>query len=299
VSWLWRPLAAWNSWWFAPASPYPLAAFRVLLGLFLVVYLGSLVPHASLLFSSEGVYVPYLVPDYAPSPRIAVPLFSALWLASLALLMGFRTRVTIPILLVLYLYHYFLAFAVKHSSFERLIVIYILALMQSDCDAVWSVSPPRAATGAGTVQFAGRLVRFQTVMLYLGAGLWKAVNPAWATGAMLYTTLQRMWATPLAFRIVRLGFSEATWTFATHCVVATELLLAVLLFFRRTRPIGIAVGCAFHLANTLILYIPEFLVCLAPYPLFMPESDFLRLDRMLRALLSRLRTRRTRANQTT
>ena len=34
----------------------------------------------------------------------------------------------IPCLLALYLYHYFLALGVKHSTFERLIVIYLLAL---------------------------------------------------------------------------------------------------------------------------------------------------------------------------
>jgi hypothetical protein len=289
VNALTRILSAWNAFWFAPASPYPLAAFRILLGAYLVGYFGSFAPHAALLFSSEGVYVPYLVPDYAPPPAIAVPLFAALWLASLALLLGFRTGLTIPILLVLYLYHYFLALGVKHSSFERLIVIYLLALAPNHADAVWSVSQPPAAQPAATVQFAGRLVRFQTVMLYLGAGLWKAVNPAWATGALLYSTLQGIWATPLAFSIVRLGFSEATWTLASHCVVASELLLGVLLIFKRTRTFGVLLGCAFHLSNSVILSIPEFLVCLAPYPLFLPERYLIRLDCRLRALLTAAR----------
>ena len=205
--------AAWNAFWFAPASPYPLAAFRILLGAYLVGYFGSFAPHAALLFSSDGVYVPYLkAGTSAPPPAIAVPLFAALWLASLALLLGFRTGLTIPILLVLYLYHYFLALGVKHSSFERLIVIYLLALAPSHADAVWSVSQPTAAQPVATVQFAGRLVRFQSVMLYLGAGLWKAVNPAWATGALLYSTLPRHLGDAAGVgSIVRLGFSEATW----------------------------------------------------------------------------------------
>jgi hypothetical protein len=291
VSLLARALSAWNAFWFAPANPYPLAAFRILLGAYLVVYFASFAPDAALLFSADGVYVPYLMPDCAPRPALAVPLFAALWLASFALLVGFRTSWTIPLLLVLYLYHYFLALGVKHSSFERLIVIYLLALAPSNADAVWSVSQPSAAQARPTVQFAGRLVRFQTVMLYLGAGLWKAVNPDWSTGRLLYSTLQGIWATPLAFSIVRLGFSEATWTLASHCVVASELLLGVLLLIRRTRLFGIALGCTFHLANSVILSIPEFLVCLAPYTLFVPEHYLVRLDATLRAWSRRLRAR--------
>lgn len=100
-----------------------------------------------------------------------------------------------------------------------------------------------------------------------------------------------MWATPLAFSIVRVGFSEATWTLASRCVIASELLLGVLLFFRRTRLLGIALGCAFHLANSVILSIPEFLVCLAPYTLFVPENYLVRLDAMLRGWSRRLRAR--------
>jgi hypothetical protein len=288
VSWLER----WNQFWFAPASPYPLAAFRILLGGYLVVYLGTFAPHAVLMFSSQGVYVPYLVPDYAPGPVLAVLLFAAFWLCAFALLLGVRTNITIPLLIVLYLHHYFLALGVKHSSFERLIFVYLLALAPSHADAVWSLLPPSAAERSTTVAFAGRVVRFQTIILYIGAGLWKAINPAWSTGALLHATMQGIWATPLAFWIVRLGFSDAAWTLASHAVIAYEIAIGVLLFFRRTRLLGVWLGCLFHLANSTILSIPEFLVCLAPYPLFLPERYFLRIDRSMSALRRRLRALR-------
>jgi hypothetical protein len=277
-------LALWDELWFAPASPYPLAAFRILLGAYLVVYLGALAPYTTLLFSSQGVYLPYLMPDPMPPPAAAVLLFAALWLLSLALLLGFHTRWTIPLLIVVYLYHYFLALGVKHSSFERLILIYLLALAPSNADVVWSISPPSAAKRP-TLVFAGRLIRFQTVLLYFGAGLWKAVNPVWSTGTLLYCTLQGIWAAPLAFGIVRLGLSEATWTLASYGVIAGEMLLGVLLLFRRTRWVGIALGLLFHLTNSVILSIPEFLVCLAPYPLFLPGDSVERLGKRLLELV--------------
>jgi hypothetical protein len=284
-----RGLAAWNQFWFAEASPYPLAAFRILLGAYLVVYFGTLLPHTTLLFSSQGVYVPYLVPDIAPPPWAAGLLGASLWLLALALLLGFRTGWTIPALIVLYLYHYFLALGVKHSSFERLILVYLLALWPSHADAVWSISQPRAAERPQTLAFAGRLMRFQTVLLYFGAGLWKAVNPAWSTGTLLHCTLQGIWATPLAFRIVRLGFSEASWTLASYAVMSGEMLLGATLAFRRTRCFGVALGVLFHVLNSVILSIPEFLVCLAPYPLFLPADSVERLGAYVARRLPGLR----------
>jgi hypothetical protein len=263
----------WNGFWFAPASPYPIAAFRILLGLYLTVYIGLHAPHATLLFSSDGVFVPYLVPDYAPPPLAAAVLCGLLWLLCLALLFGVACRWTIPLLLLLYAYHYFLALGVKHSSFERLIPIYLLALAPGRSDSVWALQP----TAAGTVQFTGRLVRFQTIALYAGAGLWKLINPDWRSGVLLHATLQGIWATPLAYALVRLGFSDSVWQWISWAVIGGELLLATLLTFPRTRTLGIALGALFHLGNSVILAIPEFLVCLAPYPLFLAEQ---RLERL-------------------
>lgn len=282
-------LQRWNEFWFARDDPYRVAAFRILLGAYLVVYLGTFAPHAALLFSNQGVYVPYLVPDYAPAPGIALALFALWWLCALALLIGFRTRLTIPLLIVLFVYHYFLALAVKHSTFERLIVIYLLALWPSRPDAVWAVSQPAAADQAYVPRFAGRLVRFQTIALYFGAGLWKAVNPLWHTGTLLRSTMQSIWATPLAFWIVRQELPEVVWTAASYSVIGGEMLIGVLLALRRTRLFGLLLGTSFHVINSVILSIPEFLVCLAPYPLFLPEAWLRRLDALVSARWRRAR----------
>jgi hypothetical protein len=167
----------WNACWFARASPYPIASFRVLLALYLIGYVGALAPFVSVLFSSEGVYAPYLLPDFGPPPTVAYALHGLMLVLCGLLLVGFRSGLVIPCLLLLFLHHYFLSLGVRHSSFDRLIVIYLLVLWPARADAVWGVSastPP-----APTASFAGRLIRFQTIVLYLGAGLWKAINPAW------------------------------------------------------------------------------------------------------------------------
>jgi hypothetical protein len=260
----------WNAIWFSPASPYPIAAFRILLAIFLLGYLGALAPFVSVLFSSEGVYAPYVLPDLAPPPAAAYALYGLMLLLCGLLLLGFRSGLVIPCLLVLFFHHYFLSLAVRHSSFDRLIAIYLLILWPARADAVWGWSSSTKA--AETASFAGRLIRFQTIVLYLGAGLWKALNPAWQSGELLRSTLLGVWATPLAFWAVRQQPEPAFWAAASWGVISFELALAALLWIRATRPVAIVLGIAFHLLNSVVIAIPEFLVCLAPYVFFVHED---------------------------
>lgn len=283
----------WERLWLSPASPYPQAAFRILLGGYLCVYFGTLAPHVPTLFSSEGVYAPYLVADYAPPPPLAWVAFALLWLCSFALLLGYRAGLVIPCLLGLYAHHYFLFLAVKHSSFERLIAIYLLALWPAQCDSVWALSAPRTAQPPAATVFAARLLRFQTIVLYLGAGLWKAAAPAWRSGVLLLSTMQGVWATPLAFGLVRAAPSLAFWQALSYAVFCGEVLLAALLFFRRTRPVGIVCGVVFHVANSVVLAIPEFLLCVAPYVFFVREAIW---DALASRISARLKPR-SRANE--
>jgi hypothetical protein len=298
MKWLGEAARAWDVLWFSPASPYPIAAFRMLLGGYLLAYLATLAPHVPVLFSSEGVYAPYLVPDYAPGPALAWLFFAAFVALTLALTLGYRTARVIPALLVVYLYHYFLALGVKHSSFERLLVIYLLALWPSHADAVWAVSAPRqVADRPATYSFAGRLLRFQTIVLYLGAGLWKAANPAWRDGTLLLSTLQGIWASPLSFWLVQRGFTLHTWSLVSRGVIAGEIVAGCLFWLRPTRPLAILLGTLFHLGNSVILVIPEFLVCLAPYVFFLREQTVERIGSTLAARLTPRFRRRSRAGE--
>jgi len=279
--------------WFAPTSPYPIAAFRILLGLYLLVYFGTLAPHTRVLFSRDGVYVPFLVPDFAPPVEIAWIAMAALLGLSAALTLGLWTRWVVPVLLVVYLHHYLLALAVKDSAFERLIVIYLVALVPAQANAVWAWRRRSERAHAGgaeanaevtSASFTPRILRFQTIMLYLGAGLWKLGNVEWHGPHLLRATLQSIWANPLAFQLVRLGWSDATWAWISRSVIAFELLLAALLLVRRTRWLGVALGVGFHALNCVVLALPEFLICVAPYVFFLPPEHVERIGRGLGAL---------------
>jgi hypothetical protein len=286
-----RIATAWHRFFFAPARGERIAAFRILFALYLLAYFGAMLPHVELLFSNQGVYVPYLVPDCAPPPALAWPLFLAMPLCAACLLVGYRSELSARVLFVLFLYHYFLQLAVKQSSFDRLIAIYLAVLCFADAGRVWGLDARRAAPVAQTV-WAERLLAAQSIFLYAGSGLWKLLNPSWHHGALLRSNMQSMWATPFGFALVRLGFSEYTWTLFSWSIIVLELSLGVLLLVRRTRPLGIALGTAFHLGNCFVLVIPEFLVSVTPYPVFIEPRTLERLGkRVARLLPNRLRSR--------
>lgn len=269
-----RWLARWDGFVHAPAGGQRMAAVRIALCSYLLVYFGQMLPHVALLFSDQGVYVPYLVPDYAPGPALAWLLFAAMLLAAIALLLGYRTALTAPLLLGLFLYHYFLQLAVKQSTFDRLIAIDLLALCFASSGRVFGLDAQRP--GAAPTRWAERILAFQTVALYVGAGLWKACNGAWLDGSLLYATFQGMWATPLAFTLVQSDLPQPAWAALSWAVIAFELLLGPLLIVRRTRPLALALGACFHLLNCVLLVVPEFLVCLAVYPVFLREATLQR-----------------------
>jgi hypothetical protein len=268
-------VASWNRFFHAPSAGVRIAAVRILLGLYLLVYLGAMAPHVPLMFSNEGVYVPYLLPDYAPAPAVAWLMFSAMIAATLALTIGYRTTASAALLLVLFLYHYFLQLAVKHSSFDRLIVIYLGVVCLADAGRVLGCDARRI--GPRPTRWGERVLQIQTVLLYLGAGLWKVFNPAWHGAVLLRSNLQGMFATPLAFALARQDLTPRTWSLLSLSVIALELAIGVLLMVPRLRAVGLVLGVGFHLANCFVLVIPEFLVALAVYPAFMREQTLERI----------------------
>lgn len=266
--------AVWERLWFAPGSTLHVAAFRVLLGSYLLVYFLTFAPDVTLMFSNEGVYFPWLVPDYAPPPLGAWVIYVVTLASMGALTLGFRTQVTAPLTLLLFLHHYFLQMAVKHSTFERLIIEWLLLL---------------CFVAAGSAQTAGwitRLIRFQTVMLYLGAGLWKAANPHWRSGVLLKATLQGMWSTDAGFWLVRAVETDAGFALLSQSVIVGEILVGVMFCLPRAYPLAIAGGVIFHLSNVVFLAIPEFVVCIAPYVFFVDPARLERVATWLKSARS-------------
>ena len=269
-----RLLERWNRWLYAPSSGHRVAAVRILLGAYLLAYFGGYASHVELSFSNHGVYVPYRVPDYAPSPAVAWALYLLALALCFALLLGYRARLAAPALLLLFGAAYFLQIGVKQSSFDRLIAIDLLVLCFADSGRVLGLDARRA--GAQPLVWPERMLQLQTVLLYFGPGVWKLLTPAWHSGMLLYSNMQGMWATPIAFAIVRTHQSIVTWTAFSWAIIAFELSLGPLLIIRPTRPFALALGAAFHALNCVVLVVPEFMIGVVAYPVFIEPATLAR-----------------------
>src|SRR5579872_4931015 len=142
-----RTDGAWNIFWFRNVQPHSLAAFRILFGSYLLIYFLRFAPDVELMFSTKGVYTPFLLPD------LGLPVFGA-WMAYFVMLLvigafilGFRTRFVTPVLLALFLYYYFLNLAVNNTAFDRLNIIFLAILCFADLDAAWAIREGRLQTG--------------------------------------------------------------------------------------------------------------------------------------------------------
>src|SRR5262245_50074792 len=65
----------WNQFWFAEVSGHSLAAFRISFGIYLLGYFGSFAPNVNLIFSSDGITIPYLIPDWSLPPVLCTALY--------------------------------------------------------------------------------------------------------------------------------------------------------------------------------------------------------------------------------
>lgn len=275
----------WNRYWFASAPGYSLAAFRILFGVYLFCYFLSFAPKVNVLFSTEGIYIPYLVGDIALPPIWATSLYVFSLAVLVAIIVGFKTRLAVPLFLCLYLYFYFLNLAVKNTAYDRLNLIFLGILCFAELDRVWALHRSGKNEGPMVSVWPIRLICLQICLLYFGAGQWKLGNPQWHTGEMMRQTLIGSWGTPLGFWFVNLNPPAWFFTGLTWSVIAFELVMPFALTMRKLQPYAFAIGVSFHIAIGAFLNIPEFLNCVAAYVLFVRPEDVQRWgDRAVRCV---------------
>ena len=274
----------WDRFWFAPVDARPLAAFRILLGLFLAGYFLAFAPHVDVLFSDRGVYLPVLIPDVAPPAAVAWALWTLTLAACGALALGWRTRVVTPLVLALFAWHWGLNLAVRNTAYDRLILLLLGIAALAPLDAVWALRPTGRARPALVPAWGPRLLGLQLALLYLGSGVWKLLSPGWRDADMLPLTLAGPWGTPLAFDVVGLGLPRWFWLGMALGVIGFEVAAGFTLWVPRLRLLTLAAGAAFHVGVALLLSLPQFLVCIAVYPVFLRAGEL----EAVRARLARL-----------
>jgi hypothetical protein len=181
-------------WWFAPAPPERLAALRIAIGAFAVLWVVAQLPEVLALArlpASQLEPVGVIRVLGAPLPPVAI---AAIAVATVGLLIAFtaglRYRITAPLAAIglLWTLSYRNSWGMVFHT-ENLLVLHVIALACSPAADAWAIgrgAPPREAPAAG-YGWAIRLLAMITCATYVLAGVAKLrlAGLDWLDGAAL------------------------------------------------------------------------------------------------------------------
>jgi len=290
-------LAAWNTFWFAPADPLPLAVIRSCAGALLTWAAWVWLLDAEAFFGPEGWQRPenvWRMNDqpwqwswyFAASSPGAVRLLAGLTLvAALALTFGIATPVTALVSLV------GLVSAANRSplnvfGFDDILGMLLVAVAVGPSGAVLSVDrllAPDAGASRPSVRanVALRLLQVQLCVVYLFSGCGKLLGASWWEGTALwgaaanvqYRTLDLQW----------LAWHPLVTNALTLATLWWEVSYAALVWPRLTRRLAVAMAVPVHLGIGVAMGMMEFgLAMLVANMAFVPAAV---LRRVLRPVL--------------
>jgi hypothetical protein len=293
---------AWQTFFFTPQSPLPLACFRILYGLCMLGTLLLLRWNWFEWFGVHGWFSQTVIAVIEPEPRLNIFLYlpqndwwvsAFFWIflgATLSLIVGFWTRCCSIIVYVCFVSLYqrnpfiwtggdtflraagfFLMFAPAAAalSVDRLI----------DRARRHRIEPPMI------IPWAQRMIQIELVIVYLMAFCSKLGGATWRNGTALYYVLHYRALT--RFSLPHWAMSPTAIRLETWSVLAFELCFPLLVWLPKSRGLMLFVGLMFHLSVEYALNIPMFeWSILSSYVLFVDPQDIKRFAAHFRSLKS-------------
>jgi hypothetical protein len=280
----------WNHWWFREADPHGIALFRIIFGLYLLLYFGLRLPHVPMLFSELGLVIPFdlYLPENLrfilapPSVEVAYLLFSLLILSLISFTIGAYTRISAMIALLFFIYYVFLAFHMMGGpTYNRLFPLFLLFFTFSDAGNAFSYDMWKKHGSFKAWEPASiltqRLITIQVTATYLGVSFQKIWLPDWQGGELLYYSFQGMWSQPLAWWFVQQDVSMYIYDAMVFIVKVFQVAWPFGLWFRKLRPWFILGGFLFHFGVSFFLSaIWWFYALVATYYLFYEPEEIAR-----------------------
>jgi hypothetical protein len=294
---------AWNSFFFAPQSPLPIALFRILYGLLVIATLLLLRPdwltwygpHAWVSVSTMHTLEPGMrlnVFTIIPQEDTWVEALFWVFLASASLLtVGLLTRFNslIVFLCLTSIQQRNLYITSGGDTFLRLAGFFLIfapagaALSVDRLLRIWrgkegASVPPRRP-------WAQRMIQFELALLYFSSFCWKVQGAPWVQGTALYYVyhLDEFHRFPLPSWFLRPTMLKlGSWT-----ALALEFSLGVLIWIRELRYFILALGVLFHLWLEYSINVPLFeWDVLAAYVLFVEPDDMARVWNWIRSRIA-------------
>lgn len=279
--------AGWEHWWTEPIPPHALAIVRIVTGAAIFLWAASHAPHLRLLFSADGVTIPFYADRVAPPWNSllmpapfwgTVALFVALLAGAACMAIGWHMRLSIATVIVSGLYFWQIYLHVFPATFHRLLIFVLIVLLCSGADRTLSLRM-KSERGSWTAwepvcALPQRLLMVQVCLTYLGSGWQKLGLTDWKTGEILAYSLLSDWGTPLARSFVRLNLPMAFYDAVVRSVLFFEFVLPFGLVWRPTQKWFFVLGITFHVLVLLLLSIWSFLVFLVPlYITLLPPEE--------------------------
>lgn len=284
---------------FAPYSPYPVALFRILIGLLM---LDSVVLHSVddfYLFYGPNAILPIesvsrnwwrfdpvidLMILLPPHVSFTVGFFVLFCILSLCVSFGLLTAYTVPASFIMLLsIHRQFPYNLNGGDSMMSLSLFLLCFARSG-DALSidnllrSLRQDWRAAGFApplTPAWPLRMLQLQLTLAYLDTFLWKFTGTKWLDGTAVY------WATrmPDFIRFPLPPFVDNIFCmrFFTWSTLVVEFALATLIWFRETRYTVIVAGFALHLGIDCFINLPVFeWVFIAMLVLFIYPEDLSR-----------------------
>jgi hypothetical protein len=314
-----NPIRAWSRFFFEPVSARPLAVFRIIYGLMMIVYLALMVDEFDYWYTGSGFlrgievreaagplrFSPLQYVEDSLTPRLVL---AGTFAAALGLTLGWRTRwMNFALYLgLLTLYHRNIA---SSGGTDAVPLILAFHLMLCPSGAAYSLDARRRSgmadrnvgptgmadrnVGPTIVPWGLRLLQVQLCVIYFQSCAVKCQGPTWSNGTAVHYVLFNDEFN--YFALGWLGGYPLLVNLMTHGALLIEFALAFWLWFRPTRRWAILGGVLLHAGIRPMLNVPGFgeFMC-ATYLTFLDADEIAALLRALdpRGWLARLGLRR-------
>jgi hypothetical protein len=193
-----------------------------------------------------------------------------LWIAfvaALAMTVGLGTRLATAAVWAIVTYDLFLSTTNFHNNRAYLVIV-LAALAVTPCgrelsvDAWWRARRGLGARPTASPAWPLWLLRFEAATVYGASGLSKLLDHDWFAGTVTWhrVVLQRgrLESSVLPDWAIDVLTNRSFHTFAAKVVIATELFIALGLWWRRTRYVAVWIAVCFHVTIQLTARVEVF-----------------------------------------
>lgn len=278
-----------HDFFFAEEVPYGAALARIFLPLVAAIPMWGRLPRVRELFTADGTST-QIFELFGEGPvlfvlpaSIAIPLYGIMLFSLACSVIGYQTRWSLAIAIVLYGYFNPLDAISTFTKYSVIANHMLLLLTLSHAGEVWSVDAwlkKRRQSGFSVMPKAFpiwpvRLMQILFAFIYFGAGITKIQTPEFFSGEQMRYWMLSNWnySNPI-------GEWMAMWSpillFSAYITVLWETMFSVLVWRPRLRIFVLAIGAMFHLGTWVLLGLRIFpLVCIFSYFAFFSEQDYL------------------------